>query len=205
MVDKVSEPTKKEVRDIQHSLKYSQKDFDVKSRELLDKSEVSLILDTYDDIFSDFDPRPYSERGLSEDFLFEAKRRTRDTKSEQIELTLLIPSKVKNVKQELVIEKRLHNHFQKHYKMLHKDVNRIKTRGFFLTIIGTFLVGLATFLYPMHGGDVVVTFLIVLLEPAGWFTSWTGLEHIFYTWTNEKLDLEFYEKISKSKISFLPY
>ena len=33
---------------------------------------VSLWLDTYEDIFSDFDPRPYGQRALSEDFVAEA-------------------------------------------------------------------------------------------------------------------------------------
>ena len=29
-----------------------------KIKELLEESQISLLLDTYDDIFSDFDPRP---------------------------------------------------------------------------------------------------------------------------------------------------
>jgi len=34
-------------------------------KKLLQLSEISLIIDTYDDIFSDFDPRPYSQRALA--------------------------------------------------------------------------------------------------------------------------------------------
>ena len=45
---------------------------------LLKKSEISLSLDNYDDIFSDFDPRPFSQRALSDDFLIEAKKASRD-------------------------------------------------------------------------------------------------------------------------------
>ncbi|MBI2151367.1 hypothetical protein HYU21_01420, partial [Candidatus Woesearchaeota archaeon] len=33
------------------------------------EGNISLVLDSYDDIFSDFDPRDYSEKALSEDFL----------------------------------------------------------------------------------------------------------------------------------------
>lgn len=47
-------------------------------KEIIDKAEISLVLDTYDDIFSDFDPRPYGERALSSDFLDEAKKAARD-------------------------------------------------------------------------------------------------------------------------------
>src|SRR5690349_704077 len=46
---------------------------------LLIKSELSIWLDTYDDIFSDFDPRPLNERALSDDFLSEARKMARDT------------------------------------------------------------------------------------------------------------------------------
>ena len=38
------------------------------------ESKMSLILDTYLDIFSSFDPRPYEERSLSDDFLDECKK-----------------------------------------------------------------------------------------------------------------------------------
>ena len=35
------------------------------------EGNVSLVLESYNDIFSDFDPRNYSERALSDDFLIE--------------------------------------------------------------------------------------------------------------------------------------
>jgi hypothetical protein len=34
-----------------------------------------IALDTYDDIFSDFDPSPFDHRVISEDFLSELRRR----------------------------------------------------------------------------------------------------------------------------------
>ena len=33
-------------------------------QKLLEISEISLLLDSYDDIFSDFDQRPYAQRAL---------------------------------------------------------------------------------------------------------------------------------------------
>ena len=35
---------------------------------------ISLWIDSYDDIFSDFDPRPFSARNISDDFLYEVKK-----------------------------------------------------------------------------------------------------------------------------------
>ena len=45
-------------------------------KDIIDKAQVSLVLDTYDDIFSDFDPRPYDQRALSGDFLDAARHGT---------------------------------------------------------------------------------------------------------------------------------
>ena len=35
----------------------------------LREGNISLVLDSYDDLFSDFDPRDYSQKALSDDFL----------------------------------------------------------------------------------------------------------------------------------------
>lgn len=35
---------------------------------------ISLWIDSYDDIFSDFDPRHFSLRNISDDFLYEVKK-----------------------------------------------------------------------------------------------------------------------------------
>ena len=40
----------------------------VPKQALLELAEISILLDSYDDIFSDFDPSPYSERTLSDDY-----------------------------------------------------------------------------------------------------------------------------------------
>ncbi|NYT12918.1 MAG: hypothetical protein GKC01_00225, partial [Candidatus Methanofastidiosa archaeon] len=60
---------------------------------ILREKNISLILDSYDDLFSDFDPRPYSVRGLSDDFLIECRRAVRGIKTESpvLELRLLVP------------------------------------------------------------------------------------------------------------------
>ena len=81
-------------------------------QELLQKSEVSLWIDHYDDIFSDFDPRPYSQRGLSDDFLIEAKKFIKEKASGSFELIFLVPELMRKPESEGIIKKRL-NDFSK--------------------------------------------------------------------------------------------
>lgn len=63
------------------------------SGKIFRQGNISLILDSYDDIFSDFDPRPFSEKALSDDFLVECKRAARDKDRSVVELKLLVPTK----------------------------------------------------------------------------------------------------------------
>jgi hypothetical protein len=50
-----------------------------------------MTLDSYDDIFSDFDPRTFDVREISHDFLDECKRRIRETYSGAFFLTMVLP------------------------------------------------------------------------------------------------------------------
>jgi len=171
---------------------------------LLKMSEVSLWLDAYNDIFSSFDPRPYSGRALSDDFLLEAKKASREKVSGQVELKLLVPKKLRKIDQEAVIKKRLQEHFKKHYKMLKEETRNIKVTGGVLAFVGVLLMFAAGWFASINT-KMIYNFLIVLLEPAGWFMAWFGLERIFYISALKKADLEFYEKMSKAIISFWSY
>ena len=68
---------------------------DVIKEALLEKSEMSLLIRDYGDIFSSFDPRFFSEKALSDDFLLEAKRSARDKKG-IYELRFLVPKAKRN-------------------------------------------------------------------------------------------------------------
>lgn len=176
-----------------------------KEEKLLKMSEISLWVDSYDDIFSDFDPRHYSQRALSDDFLTEAKKASRDKVSGAIELTFLVPSSVRNVNNEHVIKRRLRDHFKGHYNLLEKEVKGIKKKGFILILAGILMMIGATYFYSLHYNKFFVDLLIVLFEPGGWFMFWTGLDQFFYGVKQKKPELEFYEKMAKCKILFMGY
>ena len=178
-------------------------------RELLLKSEISLLLDTYDDLFSDFDPRPYSQRAISEDFLAEALRATREKATEQIELKFLIPLSGKNgrsISTEHIIRKRLKEYFKKREEYATKEVNAMIQQGTYFIIIG--LIGMAAatlMLVKKAETSYIASFLVILLEPAGWFFFWEGLHIILFESKHLKPKVEFNRKMSKADIKFIPY
>ncbi len=176
-------------------------------REKLQKmSTISLWLDGYDDIFSDFDQRPTSQRSLSDDFLYEAKKASKDKTSGKIELNLLLDKCKRNMYTENVIKRRLRQHFNKHFKMLHRDMDAIVRKGLLFVLSGIVVMLAASFvLFEFPEGNFMTSFLIVLLEPAGWFLFWEGLHMILFDRKKVKPDLDFYEKMSKCEIYFLSY
>jgi len=172
---------------------------------LLKASEISLMLDTYDDIFSDFDPRPFSNRALSDDFLAEAKRASKEKSSGEIELKFLIRKEKRDVQIEMTIKKRLHEHFKKHFIQTQKEINSIINRGYLMIFLGIIIMVGTAFVTFNKTNIFANHLLIILLEPAGWFTFWTGLDQIFYETKRVKPDADFYAKMMNVEIEFIPY
>jgi len=171
----------------------------------LKNSNISLITDGYKDIFSNFDPRHYSERALSVDFLDEAKRASRDKFSGKIELQLMIPTKKRNLKEETTIKKRLLEHFKKHREITKKESVKILKQGLFFLIIGLILMLIATFILFEREETAMIHFLIILFEPGSWFLFWEGLDLIIFESKKNNLEKIFYEKMSKCEIRFMSY
>jgi hypothetical protein len=184
--------------------KNNKKEFSTKNR-LLKMSEISIWIDTYDDIFSDFDPRPYQDRILSDDFLQESKRVSKENKFGLFELKILIPSKLRDQKSEKIIRIRLHQYFNYTYEKIKNDIKRIRLRGVLLALFAGVLTTIATKLSINPPDNFFIHFLRVILEPAGWFTIWTGLENIFIDPQEKKSDLTFYKKMANCKIIFISY
>ena len=167
---------------------------------------ISLRLANYNDIFSSFDPRPYSERSLSVDFLGEARRASIDKPSGEIELRLLFPAKMRRLEIEKVIQKRLRAHFERHARKIEEQYKKIIRNGALFVAAGVIIMILASFiLFEYSKNNLFMNFLIILFEPAGWFFFWEGLYQIVFEPKKTRPELEFYEKMAKTDIIFLSF
>ena len=176
------------------------------TQKLFQMSNISLWLDRYEDIFSDFDPRPYSQRTLSDDFLHEAKKVSREKLPGKIELRLLVPTQLRHLYNESVIKKRILEHFKGKYEDVKKEARKILNQGLFFLIIGIVLMLITTYLIiTYYEKSFTVVFLSTLFEPASWFLFWEGLRLVIFDVKEKKPDLSFYEKMAKCEIRFLSY
>ena len=163
---------------------------------------ISLWIDCYDDIFSDFDPRPFSERNISDDFLYEIKRVSSETVLSISELRLLIPKAERDAGTESIITRRLHAFFIKNLHYFRSKKKMEKRKGFLFVLAGAVLMAGATMLSALQSEGLLMHIMLVIAEPAAWFFMWIGMENLVNTSWKEKRELDFYERMTKSKIIF---
>lgn len=167
---------------------------------------ISLWLDDYNDLFSDFDPRPYSQRALSDDFLNEVKKVLRETPSGKVELELLVPENLRMPSQESTIKKRLRDYFKSRYNYYMEQAARIKKQGVMFVSFGVILMLITTLvLFNFAERNFWVILLSVIAEPAGWFLFWDGMELLVFDSKERKSDLEFNQRMSSCNIYFKSY
>jgi len=176
----------------------------VEDAEKMKQVSIGLIINTYDDIFSSFDPRSYLERALSDDFIQECKRAARD-KEENVELRLLIPKIKRNLKEEFKIKKRLRNHFHHHLQLEEREIKKIKREGATWFGLGTIFILSVSGLRSMGHLNFLLTVLETMLEPAGWFSFWEGLGKVFIVSKEKSPEYEFYKKMARAEINFVEY
>ncbi|MFA7708083.1 MAG: hypothetical protein WCX73_03975 [Candidatus Pacearchaeota archaeon] len=161
---------------------------------------ITLNLDTYQDLFSDFDAREYRQKSVSDDFLIECKRACKD-KGEKIELKLFVPKIKRNLSNETNIKKRLKEHFQRHLKEQEKSINKIKKAGLLWFFAGAVILTLNGIIFQRE--EALLKFLSTILEPASWFFFWEGLGKMFIESRKGIPDYEFNKKMSHATIRFL--
>ncbi|OGJ17926.1 hypothetical protein A3K73_02500 [Candidatus Pacearchaeota archaeon RBG_13_36_9] len=175
----------------------------MKKEDLSEKEGIQLVLDSYEDIFSDFDPRAHSEKALSDDFLQECKKAAVD-KKDGLELKFLMSKRKRDKALELTIKKRLRAHFLRHFNIKKKDIGRIRKIGFMWFFIGVIISIISVYFLHENTG-FFLKFLSIMAEPASWFLFWEGLGKIFIEARKEMPDYGFYKKMVHAYIYFADY
>lgn len=172
---------------------------------LLGIAELSIWLDRYEDIYSDFDSRPFSERTLSDDFIIEAKKMGKEKLTGTIELKLLMPEQQRQKSTEDIIIKNLHMHFKRYAHQLKVEMKNAKIKGIWLSVLGMSIMVGEVYLAEFSGKTFSMNALRVILQPAGWFFAWTGFDHIFYISRKKIAEFEFMNRMAHAEIKFLSF
>ena len=169
------------------------------------RAEISIWLDSYNDIFSDFYSRPISLRSLSDDFITQVKKTQRENKGDKVALRLLMPSALRKTEQENHIIERLRLYFNTIHLQLRDDARATNRKGLYFILVGIALMVTSGYISFVKSEKFHIHLLLVLFEPAGWFMLWTGLDHLIYFSTNKKSEVDFYRLMSNVEIEFNSY
>lgn len=173
----------------------------------LQEGKMSLILDTYNDIYSSFDPREYDEKSLSDDFLDECKKIVMDKWIDVIELRLMIPDINREKHNEEVIKKRLHSYFLQQVHILEKRRKKETLQAWFLVWLGIVVWLIVSYILHTYAFAYLFTTMItVIWEPASWLFIWNWAEKILrqYRWEVDN-EFQFAQRLSYAKINFYGY
>ena len=171
---------------------------------MTEDTQIAVVLDTYDDIFSDFDPRSYGQREVSKDFIDEVQRRYMETPSDRMEVRFLLPQKLRDEKTEGLIRRRLREHFAFEAKQVKKEIGGLVGTGIRWFIMGAAiqLAGLFVLLY--FGDDnPLARAADVLLAPAGWFGVFMGIDKIVNEPTALRKQAQIWHRFTKANFIFL--
>ncbi|VVC01990.1 Uncharacterised protein [uncultured archaeon] len=169
-----------------------------------DMREITIQLDTYDDIFSDFDPRPFHSRELSDDFIKEMRKRYLEDKRGRFEVRFTMPSSERDLREEALIKKRLREHFAAMAAREDEAVSSIRAKGYIYMVIGAIVLVADVFaLFVLNESSVFYKILSVLLVPAGWYGMFEGMGKVIDQ-PNEALERKGVdEKFEKANYIFM--
>ncbi|MCX6773444.1 MAG: hypothetical protein NTY68_00400 [Candidatus Micrarchaeota archaeon] len=160
--------------------------------------EIILALDSYDDIFDDFDMQDYIERAISADFVNILNNRIKKINiKEKISIVLTVPKEKREKNTEEIIAKRLNTHFANmamYWKDKEKEIDSFASRlvllGAIFFIVGQILI--------RHFVPFFDEYLII---PA-WMFSFYGLDKFINEKPKAGVKKQFYELISHAKMDF---
>lgn len=168
-----------------------------------DINAISIAIDTYDDIFSDFDPRDILERDLSEDFINELSHRHRQSPKGKYDMVLVAPKEIENPAVEKKIISRLNRYFHHKYLRYKKTIDELRIRGGIYVMFGMLLLASFTLLAYYGKLDKLTLELVgIIFMPLGWFGIWEGFSKIIEIPFKLNNDTQVYKRLSKASYKF---
>ena len=172
------------------------------TQKFLNEPEISIWIDKYDDVFSDFDSRPFADRALSDDFLRELRKMASGKTSGAIELKFNLLDDQRNSESEAIIINNLNTHFRHIADALKSEQRQTLHKGYTLLGLGFGLMIFLVYLTTISAKGAYLNGIYLMLEPVGWFMTWTGLDHVFQNSRKANSALDFNSRMAYAQITF---
>ncbi len=164
--------------------------------------ELSLWLDYYDDIYSDFDSRHYLKRRISEDFLHELRMAKKYKRERVTDLLLLLPQEKREENSEKMITNSLKDFFTDQFRNNHDKCRKKQDTAIITLIAGFIVMMLNAYISFKKLHSLPLSIMKIILEPGGWFLLWIGFDFLFYDIYEIKKERDFFREFSEANIHF---
>lgn len=164
--------------------------------------DISLWLDDYDDIYSDFDSRNYQKRRISADFIDELGMALKNKNGSINDLVLLLPSEKRDSYTELKIAQSLKSYFNRQLSIYRNRYSRELKKGILLFFIAIALMVINAIISYRLNNNLLSSIIRIILEPSGWFMVWVSFDMLYYDLQRLKKEKAFFNELSALKIYF---
>lgn len=164
--------------------------------------DLSLWLDDYDDIYSDFDSRNYLKRRISTDFIEELQVALKNKKEEINDLVLLLPAEKRDPLTEPKISESLKSYFHRQEIIFKQRFESSFKKGIFLLVVALFLMVVNSVISFKLQNSLLSSIIRIILEPSGWFLIWVSFDMLYYDLKELKVQKRFFQELSELKIYF---
>ena len=120
-------------------------------------------------------------------------------------MRILVPKKLRDIKEEWKIKKRLRDHFNHHHEKISKEISRVKRGGVGWIIGGAVAVVLAILIRTLKSQLLLDSIIEPVLVIPGWFLIWEGLSRVLVEHKELKPEHDFYQKMARAEINFAEY
>ncbi len=139
--------------------------------------EVVIALDDYEDIFDDFDIRPYGTRNISADFLHEVLSRIKNIPTPS-KLILTLPKYKRVKKDEKKIAQRLKLFFKERAAFFKERREALLKKALIFIVIGLIFSYVG---YVVYAGEEALQFVAELFFVGTYFFVWNGFSYMFFS------------------------
>jgi hypothetical protein len=164
---------------------------------------IQILLDSYDDVYDDWDPSPFKLRDIEDEFLDFLWDSVEDIpKRDAIIFEFSIPASLKNEQKELILVSALQHHFD--YMRTRNERKRRKEN---LEALKYFLLGIFFFIVAYMGPFKSETLPVQILKEGlligGWVFIWETISNVFIESRELNEERLIIKRFIQAKISFV--
>ena len=167
--------------------------------------EISIWLDKYSDLFSEYDSSHFKARTLSDNFLTEVRKLVHEVESANVELKFNLMADEPNPETEEVIISNIHDYFAAKATAAKNEMRQILRTGSLLSVAGFAIIIFMVTVGHNFSELMLVKGLEMMIDPLGWFLVWNGLDMVFVQSKKEQPTVDFNLKMTNAKLSFMAF